>query len=75
MCCEKIIRRAITHGRLLGHKRTFLYQMLFAVLDLMKDAYPELQRNLQRDLEHNAGVRKRVSRTRSISAWKSWRTT
>ena len=38
---EKIIRRAITHGRLLGPKGTFLYQMPFAVLDVMKDAYPE----------------------------------
>ncbi len=39
---RKIIRRAITHGRLLGQTKPFLYQMIFAVRDLMKDAYPEL---------------------------------
>jgi len=39
---RKIIRRAITHGRLLGQTKPFLYQMVFAVRDLMKDAYPEV---------------------------------
>ena len=39
---RKIIRRAITHGRLLGQTKPFLYQMVFAVRDLMRDAYPEL---------------------------------
>ncbi len=39
---RKIIRRAITHGRLLGQSKPFLYQMVFAVRDLMNDAYPEL---------------------------------
>jgi alanyl-tRNA synthetase len=39
---RKIIRRAITHGRLLGQDKPFLYQMIFAVRDLMVDAYPEL---------------------------------
>src|SRR6266481_4621730 len=40
---RKIIRRAITHGRLLGQTRPFLHEMAFAVRDLMKDAYPELK--------------------------------
>ena len=40
---RKIIRRAITHGRLLGQTRPFLHQMVFAVRDLMQDAYPELR--------------------------------
>ena len=40
---RKIIRRAITHGRLLGHDKPFLYKMVFAVRDLMQDAYPELR--------------------------------
>jgi len=40
---RKIIRRAITHGRLLGQTKPFLYQMVFAVRDLMQDAYPELR--------------------------------
>jgi len=39
---RKIIRRAITHGRLLGQTKPFLYQMVFAVRDLMRNAYPEL---------------------------------
>jgi alanyl-tRNA synthetase len=39
---RKIIRRAITHGRLLGQKRPFLYEMVSGVRNLMQDAYPEL---------------------------------
>ena len=45
---RKIIRRAITHGRLLGQTKPFLYQMVFAVRDLMQDAYPELNETLDR---------------------------
>ncbi|HYA96376.1 MAG TPA: alanine--tRNA ligase [Terriglobales bacterium] len=39
---RKIMRRAIRHGRLLGQNDPFLYQMVYAVRDEMKDAYPEL---------------------------------
>jgi alanyl-tRNA synthetase len=39
---RKIIRRAIRHGRLLGYKQPFLFLMANAVVDLMRDAYPEL---------------------------------
>ena len=39
---RKIMRRAIRHGRLLGQSEPFLYQMVYAVRDQMKDAYPEL---------------------------------
>jgi alanyl-tRNA synthetase len=45
---RKIIRRAITHGRLLGQTKPFLYQMVFAVRDLMNDAYPELNETSDR---------------------------
>ena len=45
---RKIIRRAITHGRLLGQTKPFLYQMVFSVRDLMKDAYPELNETADR---------------------------
>ncbi len=45
---RKIIRRAITHGRLLGQTKPFLYQMVFAVRDLMGDAYPELKQTSER---------------------------
>jgi len=39
---RKIMRRAIRHGRLLGQEKPFLFQMVFAVRDLMSGAYPEL---------------------------------
>jgi alanyl-tRNA synthetase len=39
---RKIIRRAITHGRLLGQERPFLRKMVFSVEDQMQHAYPEL---------------------------------
>jgi alanyl-tRNA synthetase len=45
---RKIIRRAIRHGRLLGQEKAFLYEMVFAVRDLMQDAYPELADSAQR---------------------------
>ncbi len=45
---RKIIRRAITHGRLLGQTKPFLYEMVFAVRDLMQDAYPEVNETADR---------------------------
>jgi alanyl-tRNA synthetase len=45
---RKIVRRAITHGRLLGQTKPFLYQMVFAVRELMRDAYPELNETAER---------------------------
>ncbi|MGA1987246.1 MAG: alanine--tRNA ligase, partial [Candidatus Sulfotelmatobacter sp.] len=45
---RKIIRRAITHGRLLGQTKPFLYEMVFAVRNLMRDAYPELNDSADR---------------------------
>jgi alanyl-tRNA synthetase len=45
---RKIIRRAITHGRLLGQTQPFLHQMVYSVRDLMQDAYPELKETAER---------------------------
>ena len=45
---RKIIRRAITHGRLLGQMEPFLHEMVFAVRDLMQDAYLELNETADR---------------------------
>ena len=45
---RKIIRRAITHGRLLGQTKPFLHEMVFAVRDLMQDAYPEIKETVDR---------------------------
>src|SRR3954470_597581 len=45
---RKILRRGIRHGRLLGQNEPFMFQMVFAVHDLMKDAYPELNETAER---------------------------
>ncbi len=39
---RKILRRGIRHGRLLGQDKPFMYEMVYAVRDLMQGAYPEL---------------------------------
>jgi len=44
---RKIIRRAITHGRLLGQRAPFLHRMCFPVRDLMQEAYPELNDSIE----------------------------
>ncbi|MGB8261989.1 MAG: alanine--tRNA ligase [Terracidiphilus sp.] len=45
---RKIMRRAIRHGRLLGREKPFLFEMVFAVRDLMQGAYPELAASADR---------------------------
>jgi alanyl-tRNA synthetase len=45
---RKILRRGIRHGRLLGAEKPFMYQMVYAVRDLMKGAYPELVEHADR---------------------------
>ncbi len=45
---RKIMRRGIRHGRLLNQDKPFLHQMVFAVRDLMKDAYLELVDSAER---------------------------
>ncbi len=45
---RKIMRRAIRHGRLLGQEKPFLFEMVFAVRDLMQGAYPELVDSAER---------------------------
>ncbi|MGA7339845.1 MAG: alanine--tRNA ligase [Terracidiphilus sp.] len=39
---RKILRRGIRHGRLHGQEKPFLFEMVYAVRDLMQGAYPEL---------------------------------
>ncbi|RMG12708.1 MAG: alanine--tRNA ligase [Deltaproteobacteria bacterium] len=48
---RRIMRRAIRHGRRLGLEDLFLAEVCQSVVDLMKDAYPELE-------EHQALIRK-----------------
>ncbi|HEU4413544.1 MAG TPA: alanine--tRNA ligase, partial [Candidatus Angelobacter sp.] len=45
---RKILRRGIRHGRLLGATKPFMHEMVTAVRDLMKDAYPELAETSER---------------------------
>jgi alanyl-tRNA synthetase len=52
---RKIIRRAIRHGRLLGYQQPFLFMMARNVVNLMKDAYPEL-------LEHEERIAETINR-------------
>jgi len=62
---RKIIRRAIRHGRLLGQEKPFLFEMVFAVRDLMKDAYPELIESANRVAEMIKGEETRFAHTLS----------
>ncbi len=39
---RRILRRAARHGKLLGFDRPFLTEVVPVVIDLMKDAYPDL---------------------------------
>jgi alanyl-tRNA synthetase len=45
---RKILRRGIRHGRLLGQEKPFMHEMVFAVRDEMKGAYPELVESADR---------------------------
>ena len=45
---RKILRRGIRHGRLLGQEKPFLFEMVYAVRDLMQGAYPELKDSADR---------------------------
>ncbi|HZP23175.1 MAG TPA: alanine--tRNA ligase [Terriglobales bacterium] len=62
---RKIVRRAIRHGRLLGQEKPFLFEMVFAVRDLMKDAYPELIESANRVAEMIKGEESRFAHTLS----------
>src|SRR3984885_11249562 len=63
---RKIIRRAITHGWLLGQTKPFLYQMVFAVRDLMRDAYPELDETAERVSKAVQGEETRFAHTMDV---------
>src|SRR5438128_929230 len=63
---RKIIRRAITHGRLLGQTKPFLHELVFAVRDLMQDAYPELKETAARVSKVLSAEEKRFAHTLAL---------
>jgi alanyl-tRNA synthetase len=65
---RKIIRRAITHGRLLGQTKPFLNEMVFEVRDLMHDAYPELNEMAERVSKVVLAEEKRFAHTLALGA-------
>ncbi|HEV3041815.1 MAG TPA: alanine--tRNA ligase [Candidatus Angelobacter sp.] len=60
---RKILRRGIRHGRLLGETAPFLYRMVHAVCDQMKNAYPELVDNQERVSKIILGEENRFAHT------------
>src|SRR5437763_7290710 len=60
---RKIIRRAITHGRLLGYNARFLALMVYRVRELMVDAYPELTETAARVVDIVRSEEERFART------------
>ncbi|MEN8906452.1 MAG: alanine--tRNA ligase [Clostridiales bacterium] len=45
---RRLIRRAIRHGKLLGIKKLFLYDLADLVVDISKGAYSELEKNREK---------------------------
>ena len=48
---RKIMRRAMRHGKKLGHMEPFLHNLINVVVEEMSDAYPELRANSRRIIE------------------------
>jgi alanyl-tRNA synthetase len=63
---RKIMRRGIYHGRVLGAKGPFLFEMVRTVADLMQNAYPELQDSLPRIVETVRGEELRFARVLEV---------
>jgi len=68
---RKIMRRAMNHGRMLGANKPFLFEMIFAVVELMKDAYPELSESVSRVSRIVEAEEKRFAATleRGLREW------
>src|ERR1035437_1209292 len=65
---RKILRRGIRHGRLLGQEKPFLFEMVYAVRDLMKGAYPELVESADRVSKVVLTEEKQFARVLSLGA-------
>ena len=60
---RRLIRRAVRYGRQLGIEGFFTSQIAQVVVDLFKDAYPELQKNLDRIIGDLDAEEDKFSRT------------
>jgi alanyl-tRNA synthetase len=67
------MRRAIYHALLLGQDKPFLFEMVFAVRDLMQSAYPELSESAQRVSEVVKGEETRFGHTLKLGL-EEWHT-
>jgi alanyl-tRNA synthetase len=63
---RKIMRRAIRHGRILGMDRPFMHDLVYAVRDLMKSAYPELVQSVPRVAEIVLAEEKQFAHTIAV---------
>ena len=67
---RKILRRAIRHGRLLGTELPFMHEMVYAVRDVMLDAYPELIGSADRVAQVVLAEEKRFAHTLALGLQK-----
>lgn len=65
---RKILRRGIRHGRLLGQEEPFMFQMVYAVRDQMRDAYPELEESAERVAKVIRAEEDRFGRTLALGS-------
>jgi len=65
---RKILRRGIRHGRLLGQEQPFLYDMVYAVRELMQGAYPELKDSAARVAKVVEAEEKQFARVLEVGA-------
>jgi alanyl-tRNA synthetase len=64
---RKIMRRAIRHGWLLDQEKPFLFEMVYAVRDLMQGAYPELVDSAAQVAKVILGEEKQFARVLAIA--------
>jgi alanyl-tRNA synthetase len=65
---RKILRRGIRHGRLLGQEQPFLYEMVYAVRNLMSGAYPELDDSAARVAKVIGAEEKQFARVMEVGS-------
>jgi len=63
---RKIMRRAIYHGRIWNRTEPFLFEMVYAVRDLMKGAYPELDNEVDQIVQVVIAEEKRFTHTLDV---------